>query len=363
MASDAYLPQTPSPNPSTSVSALATAHVRANAMSFSTAEPATSSSPIHSDPLRKPSSPSNTLAGRSFGFASDRSPLQKLELELKHISKEESDTPSLGRSLSKRQEERLQRSTTITSRLTASPTSTSSSRGYPKFEDDRHHNHHHNNSGRGNRQPRMAHLLGSLHQPEKEPKENGRDRNDYYETVSNHEDRNRLQTIYNAPPASQDQISGSNRVGRKAHHDHHGYQFQHIRQQGSSGSGSSGVRNPRRVTQAAGGQDVFQAKVAHLALEDRELNSTDSTHGGDAAADDGMIYLYQEGHIPIAQLDAPSNIEYPSSFVSFSSLLDRTYHCKHLQLRAPFLIPQSLLSFKTLAMAIFLYRGAKSSFY
>ena len=63
----------------------------------------------------------STSGGGRFEYAVDRSPLQKLELELKIISNEESDAPKPGitRTLSRHQAERLHRSTTVTSRLTS----------------------------------------------------------------------------------------------------------------------------------------------------------------------------------------------------------------------------------------------------
>lgn len=79
-------------------------------------------SPLASSSSRpsKTTSASTTGGGR-FEYASDRSPLQKLELELKIISNEEPETPKPGltRTLSKHQAERLHRSATVTSRLTA----------------------------------------------------------------------------------------------------------------------------------------------------------------------------------------------------------------------------------------------------
>ena len=61
----------------------------------------------------------STSGGGRFEYAVDRSPLQKLELELKIISNEESDVPKPGitRTLSRHQAERLQQSATVTSRL------------------------------------------------------------------------------------------------------------------------------------------------------------------------------------------------------------------------------------------------------
>lgn len=79
-------------------------------------------SPLASSSSRPSKTASHsTVGGGRFEYASDRSPLQKLELELKVISNEESEDPKAGirRTLSKRQADRIRRSTTVTSRLTA----------------------------------------------------------------------------------------------------------------------------------------------------------------------------------------------------------------------------------------------------
>lgn len=83
-----------------------------------------------------PSTGGGSGAGR-FEFATDRSPLQKLELELKTISNEEEEeeeegtnaSPTVRRTLSKQQKERLHRSTTVTSRITGVKS--------PRFDDAR----------------------------------------------------------------------------------------------------------------------------------------------------------------------------------------------------------------------------------
>ena len=80
-------------------------------------------SPLASSSSRPSKNPSpSTTGGGRFGYAADRSPLQKLELELKTISNEgpeETQQPGLTRTLSKHQAERLHRSATVTSRLTS----------------------------------------------------------------------------------------------------------------------------------------------------------------------------------------------------------------------------------------------------
>lgn len=288
------MPQTPSRGRALSVSA---STVGTNAV------PTSPSSLMRSGSLRKPSSPSSTLADRSFGFASDRSPLQMLELELKHISKEESDTPSLGRSLSKRQEERLQRSTTISSRLTASPTSPSSS---TRIQDQGHNYRRHSSSGSTHHhRHRMSTILGGHDHSRSKLK--GKERDGYHGRLSNTEDMNKPQTTHNAPPVNQTPISDGERVDRKAHHHRHGYQFQHVSRRTSSTSSSKG--NTARLSQAVGGERVFDGKVAHLTLEDGELDDPG------LAEDDGMANLYQEGPISISYPHTISHTGYPSSSV------------------------------------------------
>lgn len=266
------------------------------------------SSPSHSNPPRKPSYASNTLSARSIGFASDRSPLQKLEFELKHISNEDSNSPSLGRSLSKKQEQRLQRSTTITSRLTTSPSSPSSNKGHPKFEDQERHQHY-SDSGSSHHRHRMAHLLGNHHHAKGKSKVTEKDNS--YDTPFNTEDIQKPQTTYRTLPVNQPPISSRDRVGPKAHHHHHGYQFQHIRRRGSTSSSSS-EGNPVRVAQAGNGKGVFDCMVAHLTLEDRELDYDSVPRGDTAEDDDGMKNLHQEELMSIAPSDTLSH-GYPSS--------------------------------------------------
>lgn len=308
--SDAYMPQTPPRGRSLSVSA---STIGSNAV------PTTPSLLMRSGSLRKPSSPSSTLAGRSFGFASDRSPLQMLELELKHISKEESDTPSLGRSLSKRQEERLQRSTTISSRLTASPTSPSSSTVNTRIQDQSHHYQRHGISGSTNHRHRMSSILGTHDLSRGKLK--GKERASYHDRLSNAEDINKTQPTYNPPAVNQTPISDSDRVDRKARHHRHGYQFQHVSRRTSSTSSSS-KGNTARLSQAVGGERVFDGKVAHLTLEDGEFGDPG------LAENDGMANLYQEGPIPIHSHPI-SHTGYPSSLPSPHSS----------QLRKPLKVP------------------------
>lgn len=260
---------------------------------------------MRSGSLRGASSPSGTPAGRSFGFASDRSPLQMLELELKHISKEESATPGLGRSLSKKQEARLQQSTTISSRLTASPASPSSSARHTRIQDQGHHYQRHGNLGTSHHRHRMANLLGGHDHPRGKLKE--RENDGYHDNRFNTEDMNKSQAVYHTPAVNQPPTSGSDCVDRKARHHRHGYQFQHVSRRTSSISSSiSNKGNTPRLAQAAGGERVFDGKVAHLTLEDGECDPGPAEH-------DGMANLYQEGPTSISHSHAISHIGYPSS--------------------------------------------------
>ena len=259
---------------------------------FPTAPDATSpSSP--SSQSRKPSTASNALSTRSFEFAPHRSPLQKLELELKHISQEEADAPQLGRSLSKKQEERLQRSTTVASRLTSpvgATASSASTRGHPKIEEDssqhtetdtKHHHHRH----------KIAEMLGhhSKHKDglEEKKKQEVKKKQDE-KGPSRTGELDEPQTVCQTPPKNSAQISGSDRVGRKGgRHSHHGNPFQHIRR----GDGTAGSLGGVRATQALGGEDVFDPRVVHLTLEDVELNDA-AARGNDIAEDsDGMASI------------------------------------------------------------------------
>lgn len=295
--SDAYLPQSLS---------ISTSTASANAL------PSTPSLPIRPGSLRKPSSPSIALADRSFGFASDRSPLQMLELELKHISKEESVTPSLGRTLSKKQEARLHRSTTISSRITASPASTSSPTGHTRIQDQgHHHQQHHSNSATSHHRHRMADFLGNRNHPRGKPE--GVERGVYCDNLSNTEGINKSQTAHHTPPVNQTPISGSDRVDPKDRHYRHGYQFQHVSRRASSTSSSS-KGNTARLAQAAGGERVFDGKVAHLTLEDGKCDDSGPTE------DHGMANLYQTGPMSISHSHTISQTRYPSSLPPLHSL-------------------------------------------
>jgi len=268
---------------------------------FPTAPGATSpSSP--SSQSRKPSTASNALSTRSFEFAPHRSPLQKLELELKHISQEEADAPQLGRSLSKKQEERLQRSTTVASRLTSpggATASSASARGHPKIEEDssqhtetdtKHHHHRH----------KITEMLGhhSKHKDglEERKKQEGKKKQDekgsHHDTPSRTGELDEPQTVCQTPPKNPALISGNDRVGRKGgRHSHHGNPFQHIRR----GDGTAGSLGGVRATQALGGEGVFDPRVVHLTLEDMELNDI-AVQSNDTAEDsDGMASLSYKG--------------------------------------------------------------------
>lgn len=267
---------------------------------------------MRSGSLRKPSSPSITLADRSFGFASDRSPLQMLELELKHISKEESVTSSLGRTLSKKQEARLHRSTTISSRIIASPARASSRTGHTRIQDQGHHYQHHGNSGISHHRRRMTDLLGNRNHPR--GKLEGEERGVHYDNLSDTEGIIKSQTAHHTPPVNQTLISGSDRVDLKDRHHRHGYQFQHV-SRGASSISSSSKGNTARLAQAAGGDRVFDGKVAHLTLEDREYDDSGP------AEDPGMANLYQTGPMSVSHSHTISLTRYTSSLPSLRSFL------------------------------------------
>lgn len=234
-----------------------------------------------------------------------------LELELKHISKEESATPSLGRTLSKKQEARLHRSTTISSRITASPASTSSRIGHTRIQDQGHHYQHHSNSGTSHHRHRMADLLGNRNHSR--GKLEGEERGVYCDNLSNTEGINKSQTTHHTPPVNQTPISGNDRVDPKDRHHRHGYQFQHVSRRASSISSSS-KSNTARLAQAAGGERVFDGKVAHLTLEDGECDDSGPTE------DHGMANLYQTGPVSISYSHTISQARYPSSLPSLHSL-------------------------------------------
>lgn len=212
---------------------------------------------------------------------------------MKHISQEETDAPQLGRSLSKKQEERLQRSTTVTSRLTnrgGATASSASARGHPKIDEDssqhtetdtKHHHHRH----------KIAEMLGHHSKNkdglEERKKQEGKKKQDekggYHDTPSRTDELDEPQT----PPKNSALASGSDRVGRKGgRHSHHGNPFQHIRRKdGTAGSGDV------RITQALGGEGVFDLRVVRLTLEDAELNDTAAQSNDIAEDSDGMASL------------------------------------------------------------------------
>ncbi|KAI5847199.1 hypothetical protein DFP73DRAFT_572498 [Morchella snyderi] len=120
----------------------------------------------------------------------------------------------------------------------------------------------------------MAHLLGSS--PSEAKSEDGR-----RDSPPNTDALGKPHSVTKLSPA---QISGRDRIGRKSYQ---GYRFQHLRRTSSSGT-KSNKGDHTRITRAAGGKDVFDVKVAHLTIEDREFDSL-SLNGGDATKDDDEL--------------------------------------------------------------------------
>jgi hypothetical protein len=252
-----------------------------------------------SQSTRKPSTASNTFSTRSFEFAPDRSPLQKLELELKHISREETDAPQLGRSLSKKQTERLQRSTTITSRITNPRDLPLGSRRHPKIGE---HTGHHPDSGTGHRHlQKISDMLGHHHhlRHKNGPAENTDD------TPSGVDEPQAARGISKKPVAT---VPGHGGVGSKEvrRHRQHGSQFQPAGRRSTSSSGSDAAR----ITQARGGEGVFDPRIVRLTLEDAELDGGALRGTGDAAEDsDGMTNSFYQDRISCLSSPAVSFLD------------------------------------------------------
>ena len=242
---------------------------------------------------------------------------------MKHISQEEEETdaPQLGRSLSKKQEERLQRSTTVTSRLTSrggATASGASARGHPKIEEDssqhtetdtKHHHHRH----------KIAEMLGhhSKHKDglEERKKQEGKKEQDekggYHDTPSRTDELDEPQTVCQTPPKNPALISGNDRVGRKGgRHSHHGNPFQHIRRK----DGTAESLGDGRVTQALGGEGVFDPRVVHLTLEDMELNDTAAQSNDTAEDSDGMASLSYKDRFSSIPPVCPASVTSPLTF-------------------------------------------------
>lgn len=168
----------------------------------------------------------------------------------------------------------------------------------------------------------MANLLGNHDHSHGKLKEKEKD--DDHDALSGAGHMNKPQATYNTPSANKTPISGSDRVDRKTHHHRHGYQFQHVSRRSSS-TRSSSEGNTARLAQAAGGERVFDGKVAHLTLEDGELDDA-----GPAEEEDGMANLYQEGRMSIAHSHTISQTGYPPSSLPSS---------RSPQLRKPLEVP------------------------
>lgn len=207
---------------------------------------------------RKPSSASATPSTRSIDFASDKSPLQKLELELKHISQGEANAEGIARSLSRRKDGHLQR--------TATSPSSSPRRHRVDREDSVHsssryegrsssHHHHH---------LEMPSIFShhKHHEVEEEEQDQVK-RKDYYKTLSGAENLSGPQPTYDIPPSNPTAVESNNKVGFMSQHRRF---FKHS---GNHGEGSGHVIIP---TERVGGG--FIHKVARLVLEDRELEGS-----------------------------------------------------------------------------------------
>lgn len=280
-------------SPKTPVKARGVRDVRGVGGDASSPVPGAASPPSQS--VRKASTASSTFPARSFEFAPDRSPLQKLELELQHISREEIDAPQIGRSLSKKQEERLQRSTTISSRITGQGGSSLAARRHPKIDED--DSRHPDPSAEHRHRHRISEMLGRHHHS----KGNGpAEKEDGYPQTLSHA-KGESQTTYNSPSKHPATTSGHERVShRGTRHHHHGFQFQYARRQSSSSAGSDAVR----ITQALGGEGVFDPQIVRLTLEDGELSDGAQRSGGEVNEDyDGMADSFC--HDPISCLSSP----------------------------------------------------------
>ncbi|RPA96163.1 hypothetical protein L873DRAFT_1695539 [Choiromyces venosus 120613-1] len=114
----------------------------------------------------------------------------------------------------------------------------------------------------------------------KQEKKKQDEKDGYYDTPSRADELDEPQTVYKTPPAP---ISGHDRVGPKGgRHSHHGNQFQHVRKK----DGTAGSLGDVRITQALGGEGVFDPRVVHLTLEDVELNDTASQSNNTAEDSD-----------------------------------------------------------------------------
>jgi hypothetical protein len=287
-------------------------------------------------PARKASTASRAPSTRSIDFASDRSPLQKLERELKHISESEGGANPEGvvRSLSRRHhhEDRRQRDPT-------SPTTPSSSRRHRSERDsslrstkhreqpeNEHHHHHHR------RRPHNSlNMYGrSRHDGEEERERQDEEikRKDYYKTKSGAEDFEEPQPTYDIPPQNLTAIESNSKVGFMHRHQHHGF----FGKKGHHDAGSGHVQMP---TDSIGGG--FTHDVARLTLEDREfdgaVNSADVLYqsGGNRGASDGASPF--SSHNPsnpelsgFFQFDGPASLDGPADTVKTSDGAEKHHH-------------------------------------
>lgn len=272
-----------------------------------------------SNSLRNPASTS----AKSIDFASDRSPLQKLERELKNISQtSEADAEGVVRSLSRRHVDRQRGSVSST----ASPTfrdsqrridrddSISGSRRQPRSPQQEQQS-----QSPPQQQPRRIHphplpptprpdeedekqaemnTLGRRKSREVEIGEEGEiNRGDYYKTQSGAEDLTGPQATYDAPPQNPSAIESNSKPR---------FRHQHRKPfgRGSRGSGSGSVTMP---TESIGGG--FTHDVARLTLADREAGGQ-MNHEPYQDGRNEFQYQYQTGPLPT---DVPSHMAGPNS--------------------------------------------------
>jgi hypothetical protein len=243
-------------------------------------------------PARKASSASRSPSTRSIDFASDRSPLQKLERELKHISESESgpNPERVVRSLSRRHHHHQdRRHREPTSPIPTSPTSHSSSPRHRPQRDsslpttkhreqpaDDHHHHLHHHRRRPHNSLNMDGRSRQDGGDQRQRQDEEIARKDYYKTRSGAEDFDEPQPTYDIPPQNPTAVESNSKVGFMHHRQHHGF----FGKKGHRDAGSGHVSMPTESIGAG-----FTHDVARLTLEDREF-------GG---AVDGGDVLYQSG--------------------------------------------------------------------
>lgn len=283
-----------------SAAAAAAASDNRQALPFSRIPIAVAGSGEHPRKLSSTSTSQNASPQRSIEFAADRSPLQKLELELKHISKEEPSVQGIVRSLSRRQQDRPQRSLTVTS----SPSIRSRRNHHTAGVELPYH---------GPNRSVDSYLMSS---PIRE-----RDRMGQHDGSGSVRDDYTHATPHAKPPsaiATNDrEKSGSHSQGGQLHHSHH---FFHWRKS---------HKDEATVVQPAGpmghGNPILQ--VARLTIEDGELeelalNETEShdskekfPHTSDGPADtvsgDRSITRHHSHHGSDHDSNAPSRHHHP----------------------------------------------------